>query len=404
MLPVVALVCTAQFLVVANITLVTIALPTVQRDLGIAAAGSHWVITSYTLAFGGTLLLCGRLSDRFGARRVFLAGLGGFAAGSLGCGLAGNPLALLIARGGQGLGAAAVAAAALVVLIEAFPAGRDRARALGVWSAAQAAGGAAGWLIGGVVSQLLGWRWVFLGGVPLAVLAAGLAPRLLPARRRDPDARPHPPGAARLPRVLTDRSLVTGVLVLCLINALNTPVLVLCARYLQTTAGLTPAASGLLFVPFNLAVIVGSFAAARRAGRRTVTMALAVGLIGMGAAVLLLLPAAGSAFAAPLLAGFVALGLGGGAASVAATAEGAEGGPAGVASGLLNTAAELGVAIGCGTLLTVAAAAGPRTAIAAAAILAAVAATGIVLNPRDRATTRSPRRTKLVETDDAARL
>jgi predicted MFS family arabinose efflux permease len=415
----------AQFLVVANITLVTIALPAVQRDLRMPAAMVPWTITSYTLAFAGTLLLCGRLTDRYGQRRMLLAGLGLFAAGSLGCGLATHPAVLLAARGVQGLGAAVIAASALVVLLAVFPGGPRRARALGVWSAAQAAGGATGWLAGGVVSQVLGWRWVFLGSIAVAALAAVAALRVLPAgtrrmasldvpgavlvttglllvllgltgqltavalpagllalvgfhaarrRARDPLL---PVGALR-----DNRPLATGVLVLFLINALSTPVLVLCAGYLQETAGLPTAVSGLLFIPFNLAVLAGSIAGARRA--TPAVRSVAIGLIGAGAGILVLLPGT-AAYLAPLLAGFVLLGLGGGAAGVIATAHGTETGPGSVSSGLLNTATELGVATGSATLLTIAATAGPQVAISTAAGIGLLAAVTLALRAPARA-------------------
>ncbi len=403
---------------VANFTLVTTALPSMQGSLGFGGADVQWVITGYTLTFAGSLLPYGQLADLHGNRTVFIAGLAVFATGSLACGVAPHPAVLLAGRAIQGLGAAGVAASGLAVLIDAVPAGPERNRALGVWSAAQAGGGAAGWLLGGVATQLVGWRWVFLGNVPLAVLGLVLAPVLLPAgvarirRRLDvlgamavtagmfgivfgvtefpwplPSAIALSAGCAALVgfvlverraadpvlplSVLRERRLMTGSGVLALTNGLITPVLLLVALYLQQQAGVGAALSGVLFVPFNLAVIAGSLLAARRPRRST--MALALGLVAAGAAVPLLLPANGS-FWLPLLSAFVLLGIGGGAAVVTASAVGASGATErGVTSGVLNTATDLGATFGTAILLTIAARGGGDLAFVIAAAGAAVA-------------------------------
>src|SRR4051794_22171329 len=208
---VVALPCLAQFVIVLDVTIVAVALPAVQADLGMSTAALGWVITAYTLVFGGCLLAAGRLADRVGRRRTFAIGLTLFAVASLACGLAPSSGALLGARAVQGVGAALVAPAALALVTSARPDGPERARALGWWTAAAAGGGASGWVLGGVLSGLLDWRWVFLVNVPLCTVAAALAPRVLqewrvpsPARgpRRDggrdggtwpPDARDEAP-------------------------------------------------------------------------------------------------------------------------------------------------------------------------------------------------------------------
>src|SRR3954467_6274934 len=182
---VVVLLCLAQFVVVLDATIVAIALPAIQDALGLSTTGLQWVITAYTLAFGGTLLAAGRLADRYGRRRAFTAGLVVFALASLGCGLAPAGAALLAGRTVQGLGAAMVAPSALALLTTARPGGR----ALGWWPAAAAGGGASGWVLGGILSGLLDWRWGVLGNLPICLAAALLAPRVL-QERRDPDARP----------------------------------------------------------------------------------------------------------------------------------------------------------------------------------------------------------------------
>jgi MFS family permease len=145
---VVALPCVAQFVVVLDVTIVAIALPAMQADLGMSTTALGWVITAYTLVFGGCLLAAGRLADRVGRRRAFVAGLLLFAAASVACGAAPTGPALLGARAVQGIGAAVVSPAALALVTTARPHGRARARALGWWTAAAAGGGASGWVLG----------------------------------------------------------------------------------------------------------------------------------------------------------------------------------------------------------------------------------------------------------------
>src|SRR5215207_2567459 len=181
----VALPCVAQFVIVLDVTIVAIALPAVQADLGFSATTLGWVITAYTLVFGGCLLAAGRLADRIGRRRTFTLGLAVFAAASLACGLAPNATFLLAARAIQGIGAALVSPAALALVTSAS----QGPRALGWWTAAAAGGGASGWVLGGILSGLLDWRWVFLVNVPVCAAAAALAPRVLD-EWRDADAPP----------------------------------------------------------------------------------------------------------------------------------------------------------------------------------------------------------------------
>ena len=188
-----ALLCVAQFVVVLDATIVAVALPAMQADLGLSTTALGWVITAYTLTFGGCLLAAGRLADRTGRRRAFVAGLVLFALASLACGLAPSGGALLAARALQGLGAALVAPAALALLTATRPAGRARARALGWWTAAAAGGGASGWVLGGLLSGLLDWRWVFLVNVPVCALGAVAALRVLPEQRVPSPARPTSP-------------------------------------------------------------------------------------------------------------------------------------------------------------------------------------------------------------------
>lgn len=151
-----ALLCVAQFVDVLDINAVIVALPTIGRELGFSQHDLQWVVTAYVLFFGGFLLLAGRLADLFGRRRMFVAGLAVFAVSSLFCGLAWSPLMLVVFRAVQGLGAVIVAPAALSIIATTFPEGRERNFAMGVWTAVAAGGGAAGLVLGGLITDALG--------------------------------------------------------------------------------------------------------------------------------------------------------------------------------------------------------------------------------------------------------
>ncbi len=195
---VLALCCLAQLMVVLDVSVVNVALPSIEADLGFAAAGLPWVVNGYALVFAGFLLLGGRLADVCGHRRVFLLGLGLFTAASLAGGLAASPGLLVAARAAQGLGAAVLAPATLTVLTAAFPEGAGRTRAVAVWTAAGSAGGTAGNLVGGLLTEALSWRWILLINVPVGAAALVAAARLLPGTRPHRRRRPRLdlPGAA----------------------------------------------------------------------------------------------------------------------------------------------------------------------------------------------------------------
>ncbi|WP_234431205.1 MFS transporter [Streptomyces sp. NRRL F-5053] len=203
---VLALACSAQFLVVLDVSVVNVALPAVRDSLGFRSGGLAWVANSYALAFAGCLLLGGRLADLYGHRRVFARGLALFTGASLAGGLATTPAALLAARTGQGLGAAVLAPATLTLVTAAFPEGVRRARALAVWTAVSSAGGAAGNVLGGLLTETLGWRSVLLVNVPagLALLVAARTGRT-PRAPRSPRTAPAPeapaPGPGRPARL-----------------------------------------------------------------------------------------------------------------------------------------------------------------------------------------------------------
>src|SRR5581483_10117163 len=174
-----ALLCTAQFIYVLNLQIVSIALPALQRGLGFSQENLQWVLSAYALTFGSFLLLAGRAADLFGHRRLFMIGMALFAVASLGCGLAPSQGVLIGTRVVQGLGMAIVTPAALALLTDTFAEGAQRNWAFGIWGAAGALGGIIGILLGGVLTMSLGWPWIFFLCVPLALLAFILAPQVL---------------------------------------------------------------------------------------------------------------------------------------------------------------------------------------------------------------------------------
>jgi len=447
---IVALLCFAQFVIVLDATIVAVALPAMQADLNLSTATLGWVVTAYTLTFGGCLLAAGRLADRVGRRRIFAAGLALFGLASLACGLAPSGSALLVARAIQGLGAAFVAPAALALLITARPEGRARARALAWWTAAAAGGGASGWVLGGVLSGLLNWRWVFLVNVPVCAVAVPLALRVLTEWRAPSPAPPdlagavlattglgsfvfaltsaeaNGPGAsvtlgaiatalvllvafalveARAPDPLLSRALLrrSGVvepnLVAAVLTATTTPPMFFCILYAQDVLELGPVAAGLLFPPFNLAVITGSLAGPRVTSAIGEREAMASGLLAVAAGALALLAIAPGASALPsLIGGFILLGGGLGVASVASTSRGTaavDDEDQGLGSGLLAASAQIGTALGLAVAVPLATArtaalggapqaqvAGYELGFVAAAALAGVTALAVGLRHR----------------------
>jgi len=188
--------CLGDLMIVLDTNIVNVALPSIQADLGFSSTALAWVVNAYMLTFGGFLLLSGRLGDLYGARRVFLSGVVAFTAASVACGLATSPALLVAGRALQGLGGAAVSAVALALIMGLFPAGAERAKAMGVFGFVMSGGGAVGVLLGGVLTGLLTWHWIFLVNVPVGVAVWVLARRVLPAdtvpdRRRPLDV----PGA-----------------------------------------------------------------------------------------------------------------------------------------------------------------------------------------------------------------
>src|ERR1700716_3796532 len=186
---VLAIVAVAQFMVILDASIVNVALPTIKRDVGFSEQNLSWILNAYTLIFGGFLLLGGRLADRLGRRRLFVAGIALFSGASFVCGFSQSEGMLLVARGFQGLGGAMVSPAALSIILTTFAEGPERNRALAVWGAIAGAGGAVGLLLGGVLVQVLSWRWVFFINVPLGATVLALAPRVVPESRASGERR-----------------------------------------------------------------------------------------------------------------------------------------------------------------------------------------------------------------------
>ncbi len=182
---VLAVVGAAFFMTILDVAIVTVAIPSIQKDLHIAESTVQWTLTAYAITFGGFLLLGGRVSDLLGRRVVFLGGLILFTAASLACGLSGSAGALIGARAIQGIGAAIISPAALSIVTTTFPEGADRNKALGIWGALGGSGAAVGVLLGGILTKYLGWQWIFFVNVPVGAIVLVLTRPIVPESRAD---------------------------------------------------------------------------------------------------------------------------------------------------------------------------------------------------------------------------
>lgn len=403
-----ALLCVAQFVDVLDINAVIVALPTIGWELGFSQQDLQWVVTAYVLFFGGFLLLAGRLADLFGRRRMFVVGLALFAASSLLCGLAWSPLMLVVFRAAQGLGAAIVAPAALSIIATTFPEGRERNFVMGVWTAVAAGGGAAGLVLGGLITDVLGWEWIFFVNVPLGAAGIVLSFVLLEADRAEPTRRLDLPGAITVTAGLLllvygltraeeagfGSSLTLGTITLALTllaaflfversvpdplvplhilrsgdlsgsalvaftnTATTGPVGILAILYLQEVLTYSPTLAGLLGLPFSLSVVAGSFLGSRLTGQLGARRTMVLGLLGICGATLLItgISAGGGLFY--VISNATLSGLALGCSAVASTTRGTSAvkeEERGLASGLLNSSAQIGTALGLAILFTVA--------------------------------------------------
>jgi EmrB/QacA subfamily drug resistance transporter len=178
-----ALICSTSLMIVLDATIVNVALPAIQADLGFSNAGLAWVVNAYMLTFGGFMLLSGRTADLFGRRRMLMLGIAVFTLASLACGIATSQTMLVVSRGIQGVGASIVTAVALSMVLALFPEPGERAKAMSVWGFVGSGGGTVGVLLGGILTQSLNWHWIFLINVPIGVVVLLLARPLLPSTR-----------------------------------------------------------------------------------------------------------------------------------------------------------------------------------------------------------------------------
>jgi EmrB/QacA subfamily drug resistance transporter len=415
----VTVLCAVQFMVVLDSTITTVAVDAIRADLHTDERTLQYVVSLYAAAFGGLLLLGGRVADLAGGRRVFVAGAAVFTAASVVCAAATAMPVLLAGRFAQGAGAAFASASAFALLLRLHPEGPGRNRVLGIWAALGAAGAAAGLILGGALVDIAGWHLVFAINVPLGVAAVVVAGRVLPGpSRRSSEAgaaRPDVPGAvtatlgtATLVFAVTRgqadgwvtpgtvallasaaalfalfwaveahatdplvplRALTRGpvpaaaVAIACLMAVVGSQG-VLLVLYLQRILGFGPTATGLAIAPSALTALAATAAAARLAGRLPARVLAVAGLLLVALAQVLLgfLPVDGS-YVRDLLPGLLLFGSGLGAAFVGATIAATAGlGPAeeGRASGILNTAQQVGIAVGVAALVSAGAAGSDR--------------------------------------------
>lgn len=407
---VVAAACAGQFLVVLDVSVVNVALPSMRADLGLSATGLQWVVNAYSIAFAGFMLLGGRAGDLFGRKRMFLVGLGLFTLASLAGGLAQEGWQLLAARAVQGLGAAVLAPSTLTILTSAVPEGAARARAIATWTAVGAGGGAAGGLVGGVLTEGLDWRWVLLINVPLGALVFTAVARWIQESKAGGERRLDLPGAVLVtagtatlaygvvqteaegwgaaatlvPLGVALALIVTflaveartrlplmplGLFRVRAVAAANAAMFVcgmgsfamwfFMTLYAQNVLGYTPIEAGLALVPSSLAVVAGSKFAPRlmrRAGARAVAVS-GVLVTTAGFTWQSTMGPHGSYVTAIMLPGMVMMAGAGLAMTPLASlaTSGAAPGDAGLVSGLVNTSRTLGGSLGLAILSTVAA-------------------------------------------------
>ena len=407
---VLVLVCLAQFMVILDATIVNVALPSIQSDLGLSESSLQWIVNAYALLFGGFLLLGGRAGDLIGRKRVFLAGLVVFTAASLLCGLANGETWLIVARGTQGLGAALVSPAALSIFTTTFREGPERTKALGVWAAIAVGGGAVGLVVGGMLVEWLSWPWIFFVNVPVGIAAFFFSLRYVPESK---DEHAHKSfdvagatavtgglvalvyGIVRSAEAGWGSAEVLGFLTLAVVllvsfvviesrsaeplvrlsifsvrtvRAGNVAMFVVAAGlfamfffntlYVQRVLGFSPVQAGFAFVPFTAGVIIGAGLSQRLVpalgAREVPVIGAALGAVGL-LTFLRLTP--DSSYVTDLLPGIMLASIGMGLVFVPITLIATSGVPvddAGLASGLFNTSQQIGGALGLALLSTLA--------------------------------------------------
>jgi EmrB/QacA subfamily drug resistance transporter len=399
-------------MVILDVAIVNVALPSIRSSLGFSAIDLQWIVNAYTIAFAGFLMLGGRAADLFGQRRMFMAGLLVFAGASLVGGAAGSQGMLIGARAAQGLGGAIMAPASLAIITSSFAPGSERLRAVGLWGAMNGAGGAAGTLLGGVITQELSWRWILLINLPIGIVAALVARVAVSERRRERDASSfdlagalavtggllalvygivsagaHGWGSlaalgpialglvllaafaviegrfASAPlvplRVFSNRMLRVANLVVLVFSAALFPMWYFASLYLQEVLHMPPIGAGLAFLPMALTIMACAMRAGRLVARFGAGPVLGAGLSLMAVGMVLFARVAvnGDYISDFLLPGlFVSAGIGFSVvpSTIAATASSTQS-EAGLASGLVNTSRQMGGALGLAVLTSLAA-------------------------------------------------
>ncbi|TMC97849.1 MAG: DHA2 family efflux MFS transporter permease subunit [Chloroflexi bacterium] len=399
-------------MIILDGTIVNVALPSIQSDLGFTQSSLAWVVNAYLIAFGGLLLLAGRLGDLIGRKRLVVIGLAVFTGASLVCGLSGSPEMLIAARFVQGVGGALSSAVALGMIVTMFPDAREQARAFGVYSFVASAGASIGLLAGGILTQAISWHWIFFVNGPIGIAAAVLSARLLQTDRgvglgKGADvagailvtaalmlgvytivettqygwtslhtlgfgavsvvllagfiARQATASNPLLPlRIFRSRDVSGANLIQFLLIAGMLGFFFLSSLYLRRVVGLDPLHIGLAFLPVAVSIGVLSLGWSARltmrfGARRLLTPALITIAVGLG--LLMRLPVH-STYAIDLLPGMLLLGVGAGLtfpALATLAMSGATESDSGLASGLLNTTAQVGGALGLAVMATVAA-------------------------------------------------
>ncbi|WP_406438128.1 MFS transporter [Streptomyces sp. NBC_01613] len=405
-----ALLCVAGFMVILDAQIVVLALPSIADGLGFSASGAPWVMSAYLLSFGGLLLLGGRIADLLGRRRVFMTGTLLFALSSLLCGFAWTAEVLVAARAVQGVSAAVMAPTALSILLNTFDEGHERNKALAIWSGSGGFGATAALLIGGPVTEALGWQWVFFLNVPVALLLLALSPVLLRESRTEAGSRSYDPAGALtvtaalvacvyavveaphagwlsarttgllaaavlltfvflriearstaplVPlRLLRARTVSGGNLVVFLLGACAFGMSYTLSQYGQGVLGYSPLRFGLANVVMPVGAVVGSYAGqalVTRIGARPVAVG-GLALVGAGSLLLAGVPVDGG-FVPDLLPGLLLFGPGLGACAVAgsiAALTGVGERESGVASGINTAAFQIGGAFGVAVVTSVA--------------------------------------------------
>jgi EmrB/QacA subfamily drug resistance transporter len=410
---VLVLLAVAQFMVILDITVVNIALPSIGEDLGFAPGDLQWVVTAYVLFTGGLMLLGGRAADLFGRRNVFLVGLSVFTLASLGSGLAASPGVLIGSRAAQGLGAAMLSPAALSIVTATYT-GAQRARALGIWGAIGGGGAAAGVLLGGILTSWMGWESVFFINLPVGLVALGAARHLLPADAGSGGlSRLDVPGAAALVSGLVllvyaiegtgthgwgsartlllfaaagillasfvaiervakhplvplatwrSRTLSSGMGLMLGVTGFFIGVIFLSSLYLQDALGASAIETGLAFLPMTVTIGVAAHLSAHLLAQFGTRLVAISGLLLIAAGAALLSSAgADASYATDLLPGFLVIAVGVGlefpTIQVSAMSE-VQAEMSGLASGMMTTAHEIGSAFGVAALSAVATGAG----------------------------------------------